>query len=242
MSKTVISVESVNFSYAGPLVLEDINLAVSENEFLGVVGPNGGGKSTLLKLILGLLKPDTGKITVLGKSPEKGREAIGYVPQQTRIKRDFPITVEDAVLLGRLGKTKSFWGYSKRDKNITETALRETEIIDLKNRRLSTLSGGQFQRVLIARALVCDPEILILDEPTSNIDLRMEEDIFDLLKKLNERATIIVVSHDVGFISEYVNLVACLNRTLVCHQTSAISGKMIEELYATPVQMIQHIH
>jgi zinc transport system ATP-binding protein len=96
--------------------------------------------------------------------------------------------------------------------------------------------------VLIARALVCDPEILILDEPTSNIDLRMEEDIFDLLKKLNERATIIVVSHDVGFISEYVTQVACLNRTLVCHQTSAISGEMIEELYGTPVQMIQHIH
>ena len=242
MSETVISIENLSFSYGGPLALENINLTVPRNEFLGVVGPNGGGKSTLLRLILGLLKPDTGKITVLGKTPEKGRESIGYVPQHSHIKRDFPITVEDAVLLGRLGKSKSFWGYSKIDKSITEKALRETEIIGLRNRRLNTLSGGQFQRVLIARALVCDPEILILDEPTANIDLRMEEDIFDLLKKLNDRATIIIVSHDVGFISQYVNQVACLNRTMICHQTAAISGEIIEELYGTPVQLIQHIH
>jgi zinc transport system ATP-binding protein len=242
MSNTVIDINNVSFSYGGPPALEHIDLSVGKNEFLGVVGPNGGGKSTLLKLILGLLKPDTGKITVLGKKPEKGRELIGYVPQHSRIKRDFPITVEDTVLLGRLGKTNSFWGYSKQDKEIIEQALNETEISALRHRRLSTLSGGQFQRVLIARALVGDPEILILDEPTSNIDLRMEEDIFDLLKKLNERATIIIVSHDVGFISQYVTQVACLNRTLVCHQTSAISGEMIEELYGTPVQMIRHIH
>lgn len=242
MNETVITIESVSFSYGGPLALENIDLTVTKGEFLGVVGPNGGGKSTLLKLILGLLQPDRGKVTVLGKTPEKGRECIGYVPQHVRFNRDFPITVEDTVLLGRLGKSKSLWGNSKEDKTACEKALRETEITDLKHRRLNTLSGGQLQRVLIARALIGDPEILILDEPTANIDLRVEEDIFGLLKKLNERATIIIVSHDVGFISEYVNRVACLNRTLICHQTSAISGEMIEELYATPVQMIQHIH
>lgn len=242
MSEPVITIDKVSFSYNGPLALENINLSIAKGEFLGVVGPNGGGKSTLLKLVLGLLQPDTGKISVLGSSPEKGRAAIGYVPQQARFKRDFPITVEDTVLLGRLGKSKTLWGYTKKDRKLAEKALRETEILDLKDRRLNTLSGGQFQRVLIARALVCDPEILILDEPTSNIDLRMEEDIFDLLKRINQRATIIVVSHDVGFISQYVSRVACLNRTLICHETSAISGKMIEDLYATPVQMIQHVH
>jgi zinc transport system ATP-binding protein len=242
MSDTIINIENVSFSYGGPLALENITLTVTKGEFLGVVGPNGGGKSTLLKLILGLLKPDTGKVTVLGKPAEKGREQVGYVPQHVRFNRDFPITVEDTVLLGRLGKSKSLWGYTKNDKNLCDQALRETEIFDLKHRRINTLSGGQLQRVLIARALVGDPEILILDEPTANIDLRVEEDIFGLLKKLNERVTIIIVSHDVGFISEYVNRVACLNRTLICHQTSAISGEMIEELYATPVQMIQHIH
>jgi len=242
MNQAVISIENVSFSYGGSMALENINLTVNKGEFLGVVGPNGGGKSTLLKLILGLLQPAKGKITVLGKTPEKGRESIGYVPQHARFNRDFPITVEDTVLLGRLGKSKSLWGYTKSDKTSCDKALRETEIRDLKQRRLNTLSGGQLQRVLIARALVGDPEILILDEPTANIDLRVEEDIFGLLKQLNQRATIIIVSHDVGFISEYVNRVACLNRTLICHQTSAISGEMIEELYATPVQMIQHIH
>lgn len=242
MSKPVIVLDKVSFSYNGPLALDNINLSIAQGEFLGVVGPNGGGKSTLMKLVLGLLQPVTGTITVLDKSPEKGRAAIGYVPQYARFKRDFPITVEDTVLLGRLGKSKTLWGYTKQDRILAAQALRETEILDLKDRRLNTLSGGQFQRVLIARALVCEPEILILDEPTSNIDLRMEEDIFDLLKRINERATIIVVSHDVGFISQYVNRVACLNRTLICHETSAISGEMIEDLYATPVQMIQHVH
>ena len=240
--ESVIKIENVSFSYGGPPALENINLRIEKNEFVGVVGPNGGGKSTLLKLILGFLQPRSGKITVLGKTPKKGREAIGYVPQYAPFKRDFPITVEDTVLLGRLGKSNALWGYSKEDKQKTEQALRETEILNLKHRRLNTLSGGQFQRVLIARALVSDPEIMILDEPTSNIDLRMEEDIFDLLKKLNQRAAIIVVSHDVGFISEYVHRVACLNRTLMCHKTADISGKVIEELYATPVQMIQHVH
>ena len=242
MNEAVINIENVSFSYGGTLALENINLTITKGEFLGVVGPNGGGKSTLLKLVLGLIRPDTGKVSVLDQSPEKGRAQIGYVPQYVRFNRDFPITVEDTILLGRLGKSKSLWGYTKKDKQICDQAMRETEIIDLKQRRLNTLSGGQLQRVLIARALVSDPQILILDEPTANIDLRVEEDIFGLLKKLNERATIIIVSHDVGFISEYVNRVACLNRTLICHQTSAISGEMIEELYATPVQMIQHIH
>ncbi|MGD8592915.1 MAG: ABC transporter ATP-binding protein [Gammaproteobacteria bacterium] len=242
MSESIISIENVSFSYGGPLALENINLTVRKGEFLGVVGPNGGGKSTLLKLILGLFRPDAGKLTVLGKTPEKGREHIGYVPQHVRFNRDFPITVEDTILLGRLGKSKSLWGYAVKDKQLCAKVMQETEIDDLKQRRLNTLSGGQLQRVLIARALVSDPEILILDEPTANIDLRVEEDIFGLLKRLNERVTIIIVSHDIGFISEYVNRVACLNRTLLCHETSAISGKMIEDLYATPVQMIQHIH
>jgi zinc transport system ATP-binding protein len=240
--ESIITIDNVSFSYGGPQALENITITVPKGEFLGVVGPNGGGKSTLLKLILGLLRPDTGKISVLGKSPEKGRESIGYVPQHVRFNRDFPITVEDTVMLGRLGKSRSIWGYTQNDKRLCRQAMRETEIIDLKNRRLNTLSGGQLQRVLIARALISDPQILILDEPTANIDLRVEEDIFDLLKKLNKRATIIIVSHDVGFISKYVNRVACLNRTLICHQTSDISGEMIEDLYATPVQMIQHIH
>jgi len=240
--ETVIKVDDVNFSFDGPLVLEHISLDILKGEFLGIVGPNAGGKSTLLKLMLGLLEPDSGRITILGKPPKRGRSAIGYVPQYAGFERTFPITVQDAVMLGLVGKSRLVFGYSSDDYQCAQDALKETEITDLKGRLLSTLSGGQLQRVLIARALVSKPEILILDEPTSNIDSRIEEDIFDLLKKLNERSTILVVSHDVGFISEYVTRVACLNRTLVCHETAAISGKTIEELYGSPVHMIQHSH
>lgn len=240
--ETIIKVDNVSFSFDGPVVLDHVSLDVMKGEFLGIVGPNAGGKSTLLKLILGLLEPDSGRITVMGKSPKRGRLAIGYVPQYASFERSFPITVQDTVLLGLVGKSRSTFGYNKADYQRVRDALQETETEDLEGRLLHTLSGGQLQRVLIARALVSKPDILILDEPTSNIDSRVEEDIFDLLKKLNERSTILVVSHDIGFISEYVTRVACLNRTLVCHETAAISGKTIEELYGSPVHMIQHSH
>lgn len=241
-NQDVIKVEGVSFRFDGPLILDNVSLAIKEGEFLGIVGPNGGGKSTLLKLILGLLKPGSGRIRVLGKPPRKGRAEVGYVPQYAGFERNFPITVRQAVLLGRMGKTSAMFGFNARDNELADVALAETEIADLKDRLLNTLSGGQFQRVLIARSLVSEPAILMLDEPTANIDTRMEEDIFDLLKRLNKRITIIVVSHDIGFISEYVTMVACLNKTLVCHETASISGKTIEELYGAPVHMIQHNH
>lgn len=239
----VIDINNVSFRFDGPSVLKDITLQVYRREFLGIVGPNGGGKSTLLKLILGLIEPSNGTIKVLSKSPHKARLKIGYVPQYVQFERNFPITVEDAVLLGRVRKPSiSSLRYSTVDRQAVSKALKETEIEPLKGRRLSELSGGQFQRVLIARALVADPEILILDEATSNIDLKVEEDIFALLKKLNEQTTVIVVSHDIGFISEYVTRVACLNNTLVCHETSAISAEALEELYGAHVHMIDHHH
>ncbi|MEJ2346758.1 MAG: ABC transporter ATP-binding protein [Gammaproteobacteria bacterium] len=238
-----ISLEDVSFAYVpDQWALEHIDLQVEQGEFLGLVGPNGGGKSTLLKLVLGLLEPAAGRVRVLGRDPEAGRAAIGYVPQHAAFARDFPVSVEDAVLLGRLGRTRLLGGYRAADRRIAREAMVEAQILELKDRRLSTLSGGQFQRMLIARALVGEPSILILDEPTANVDQRIETDVFDLFKELNQRMTVVVVSHDLGFISEYVTRVACLNRTLVCHHTADISGEMIEELYATPVRMIEHRH
>ncbi len=239
---TIINLDNVSFSYTNIPVVRDINLAVSEGEFLGVIGPNAGGKSTLLKLMLGLLQPDKGNITVFGKSPEKGRSRIGYVPQYPAFSRDFPINVRDAVLLGRLGETRWYGGYTREDKEIAMNSLKTVEIDNICNQTIDSLSGGQLQRVLIARALASRPDILILDEPTANIDVRAEEDIFALLKQYNDHMTIIVVSHDIGFISGYVDRVACLNQTLLCHTTSEISGKTIEELYGAPVKMIQHAH
>ena len=239
---TIINIDDVSFSYSNIPVVRNVNLAVREGEFLGVIGPNAGGKSTLLKLILGLLQPDAGEITVFGKRPEKGRSRIGYVPQHPAFSRDFPINVRDAVLLGRLGETRWYGGYTQEDKEIAINALKVVEIDNIRNQTIDSLSGGQLQRVLIARALASRPDILILDEPTANIDVRAEEDIFGLLKQYNDHMTIIVVSHDIGFISGYVDRVACLNQTMLCHTTSEISGKTIEELYGAPVRMIQHVH
>jgi zinc transport system ATP-binding protein len=237
-----ISLRGISFSYGGPQVLEDISLEVAEGDFLGVVGPNAGGKSTLLKIILGLLQPDSGEVRVLGRPPLEVRRQIGYVPQYPEFRRDFPITVKEAVLMGRIGHGGLFGGYSRTDREITGRVLEETEVSDLASRRISTLSGGQLQRVLVARALACQPRILILDEPTANIDLRVESEIFELLKEISRRMTIVVVSHDVGFVSRYVNRVACLAQTLMCHHTSAIDGKIINELYGMDVRMVEHLH
>ncbi len=236
----VITLDHVSFSYEGPPVLEDIDLTVTQGEFLGLVGPNGSGKSTLLKVILGLLAPTSGQIMVMGRRPVDARDLIGYVPQFGTFVPDFPISVEETVLLGRLGKTRVVGGYRSEDRTLARQAMSDAGILDLRNRPLGNLSGGQLQRVLIARALVIEPEILLLDEPTSNVDLRAEEDIFELLKRLNEQMTIIVVSHDIGFISQYITHVACLNRTLLCHQTAALTSDVIEQLYGRPVRMIRH--
>ena len=237
-----IEINGVSFSYNGLSVLENVSLVVPQNEFLGVVGPNAGGKSTLLKIVLGLLEPERGTTKVLGKSPYKARKEIGYVAQYPTFPRDYPINVEQTVLMGRVGVTRSIAGYTNSDTTVARQAMVETEIDNISSRRLNTLSGGQLQRVLLARALVSEPKLLLLDEPTANIDTRIESEIFDLFKQLNERMTIVVVSHDIGFISGYVERVACLNRTLVCHDTEAIDGQIVQELYGSDVHMVAHHH
>ncbi len=247
---TVIDLHAVDFSYGAVPVLSAIDVQIAEGEFLGIVGPNAGGKSTLLKLILGLLQPQAGKIRVLGQQPRFASRLLGYVPQYPSFPRDFPITVEQVVQLGRLGVTRptgwrgALWPgrVSRADRDFTREALTEVEAGDIATCQIGCLSGGQLQRVLLARALVGDPRILILDEPTANIDQRLESEIFDLLELLNERMTILVVSHDVAFISRYVSRVACINRTLVCHRTDAIDGQVIQDLYGEHVRMIAHGH
>lgn len=242
MNSPLIDIDNVSFSYGGPLALEKVSLQIAEGEFLGIVGPNAGGKSTLLKIILGLLKPSRGKVTVANKAPIDATGIVGYVPQYTRFASDFPITVEQAVLMGRLGNTRWWGGYSKHDKLIAHQTLEETETLNLAKRPLDTLSGGQLQRVLLSRALATEPSVLLLDEPTANIDQRVEVEIFDLLRNLNKRMTILVVSHDIGFISAYVTRVACLSRSLVCHDTAHIDGKLLDELYGSHVHAVEHQH
>jgi len=242
MKQPVIDISNVSFSYGYAGILENITLSIQEEEFFGIIGPNAGGKSTLLKLMLGMLDADTGSVRVFDQPPADVRTRIGYVPQFPSYRRDFPITVAEVVIMGRLGITSLFGGYSTRDRDFARTAMQALEVDTIAQQQVSGLSGGQIQRMLIARALASEPELLILDEPTANIDIRAEEDIFSLLKKYNDHMTIIVVSHDISFISSYVDRVGCLNRTLVCHETGEISGKTIEELYGAPVKIIDHAH
>jgi len=240
MSKEVIRLDDVWVKYGDLTILEDINLSVQNLDFLGIIGPNGGGKTTLLKVILGLIKPARGKVTVLGNPPEKSRRFVGYVPQITQFDRDFPITVLEVVLMGRLGR-KGFLGkYSEEDKKTAHEALESVEMLELKNRQVGKLSGGQLQRVLLARALATDPRILLLDEPTASIDEPTKTELYELLKNLNKKITIILVSHDIGVISSYVDKIACLNRRLFYHGSKEIEMETIEKTYQCPVDLIAH--
>ena len=236
----VIELENVWFAYNGSPVLEDVNLVVKEQDFLSIVGPNAGGKTTILRLILGLIRPTRGSVKVFGNSPVKARPRIGYMPQQTSLDPLFPVSVLDVVLMGRLGTGIHFGFHAKADKEAAEEALRRVELYDIRHRPFSELSGGQSQRVLIARALVSGPELLLLDEPTANVDIAVETELYDLLDQLNKKMTIVLVTHDLGFVSRYVKNVACVNRRVVEHPTCDISGEMINEIYGTDVHIIRH--
>ncbi|MDT8272403.1 MAG: ABC transporter ATP-binding protein [Desulfomonilia bacterium] len=236
----IIEFSKVNFSYNGALVLEEVNLLVHQGAFLSLVGPNGGGKTTILKIILGLLRPDSGIVRVFGNSPLKARARIGYMPQHASLDPLFPVTVMDVVLMGRLGQNRTFGFYSRKDRIAAEEALKRVELHDTRTRSFSELSGGQAQRVLLARALVTGPELLILDEPMAHVDIAVETELHELLKELNRDMTIVLVTHDLGFVSRYVTSVACVNRRVLEHPTCDISGEMIHELYGTHVHMIRH--
>jgi len=236
----VVSVANVSFAYDHLSVLEDINLTIHKGDFLGIIGPNGGGKTTLVKIILGLLKPQKGTINVLGTSPKNARSQVAYVPQHAPEDREFPITVWEVALQGRL--QSSGWGYryTREDRQRAADELQRVEMWEFRKRPISALSGGQRQRVFLARALCRDPEILFLDEPTVGIDSRAQENIYDLLQKLNQHITIVIITHDIGVISQYVRSVACVNRILIAHNEGLITAEMLEKTYNCPVDLIAH--
>lgn len=240
MSKVVASLRDVSVSLAGQEVLTDVNLDIHAGEFLGVVGPNGSGKTTLLRVMLGLVSPDSGSVELFGRAPREARGEIGYVAQFATFRRDFPISVEQTVLLGRLGISRGFGRYNSEDRAAASEALNQVGAWDLRTKPIGELSGGQLQRVLIARALAGRPRILLLDEPTSNVDVAAEEGIFGLLRQLSHSMAIVLVSHDVGFVSEYVSRVACVNRTVACHPTAEITPEVLHGLYGHGVHVIDH--
>ncbi len=239
----VIQIKDLDFSYqAGIPVLKSVNLQVYENEFLGIVGPNGGGKTTLLGLILGLLTPQRGEILLLGQHPKNARGKIGYVPQFIGFRRDFPLVVRDVVLMGCLGTQKSILKYSSEERDRADQLLMRLGLSEVKEKLISSLSGGQIQRTLIARALVSEPRILLLDEPTSNIDQSGEKDIYHLIKEVVGDMTVVIVSHDVSFISTYVNRVACVNTGVNVHHANELKESHILEMYGHPLYGIHHHH
>jgi zinc transport system ATP-binding protein len=239
-AKPVIEVEHVSFSYNGSFVLEDVDLIVDPKDFVSIIGPNGGGKTTLLKLIIGMYKPATGTVRVFGRPPQEVRSRIGYMPQYLLFDPSFPVSVFDVVLMGCLGKTNPIGPYSRSCKEAAYESIEKVGLTDLASRPYSALSGGQRQRTLIARALASRPEMLLLDEPTSNLDVQMERDLYELLKKLNDDLTIVTVSHDLGFVSTYVKTVVCVKRRATVHPTAALTGSDITDIYGTGVCAVMH--
>ena len=213
----VIGLEKVSFKYDQDWILKDIDLSVKKKDFLGIVGPNGGGKTTLLKIILGLLKPSKGKVRTSG--------VISYVPQYLTFDKYHPVSVEDVVLMGLLDKMSAGLIHSKQNHEKANDIMDTMGILGVKNKRFGELSGGQRQRVLIARAVINGPDILILDEPTANIDKAAQETVQRLLVKLNEKITLLMVSHHFDFITSDVNKVICVDKTMHIHPTYTIAGK-----------------
>jgi zinc transport system ATP-binding protein len=241
MNGPIIHLEDVWFSYDGAPVLEGVCLDIYEHDFLGIIGPNGGGKTTLLKLMLGLLEPDRGSISIMGESPELHRTDIGYVPQYRTFDFGYPVSVIEVVLMGRLGHIRRpFRKYRPEDRRIAEECLALMDIGDLADRQVDELSGGQQQKVILARALATEPRVLLLDEPTNHVDVRTEVHFFEILKQLHEDMAIVLVTHDIGAVSVYVDRIACLNRKLFIHDSGEITGEMLAETYQCPVELIAH--
>ncbi len=239
----VITMEDLAFAYnGGEAVLWDVSLAIAPGDFASIIGPNGGGKTTLLKLMLGLLTPGRGEVRVFGRDPVEARRRIGYMPQHARLDPKFPVSVLDVVLMGRLGRSVRIGPYGRANRSAALAAFGGVGLDDPAARPFADLSGGQRQRTLIARALACEPDLLLLDEPTLNLDVAAQNDLYELLHELNETMTVVVVSHDMAFVSRFVQTVVCVNRKVDVHAASDIAGETISEMYGRAMKMIVHDH
>ena len=236
MTHTIAEITDLCFSYSGKEVLHNVDLVVKRGDFIAVVGPNGGGKTTLLKLIVGLLKPTRGTVKLAGSKAARRGVEIGYVPQQIDHNLSFPATALDVVIMGKhVPENRLLFRRSRQDRRDGMAALEKMGIAEFAGRKISDLSGGQRQRVLIARALVTEPELLVLDEPTASIDSRGQTEFYQLLQGLNKELTIVMVSHDLLSVSAYAKSVACVNRRLHYHQAFKTSGELLDAVYACSV-------
>ena len=234
MSQILLHLDKVSASYSGKTVLKEVTLEIRDDDYMGVIGPNGGGKTTLLKLILGLLKPDSGSVY-----RNIGKNDIGYLPQVNQFDEHFPITVFNVVLSG----LTDGMGILKMKKNRAEHQVDEilwsVGIADLKHRPIGELSGGELQRTMLARAIISAPRLLILDEPNTYVDNRFEQELYRILSELNKRMAIMLVSHDVGTISPFIKSISCVNRSLHFHPSNKITNEQLK-VYNCPIELVTH--
>ncbi len=234
VSKPLIELLNVSTGYESTNVLENVNLKIFPNDFIGVIGPNGGGKTTLVKVILGSLKPRGGKISFYDRKIK-----IGYLPQYHNFDSSFPISVEETILMGLMNQWTPFF----QRKNIIQQKLLQTlerlNISHLRNKYIGELSGGEMQKVFLARAVISEPELLLLDEPDTYIDNRFENELYEILKEINKTTAIVLVSHDAGIISSYVKSIACVNKQVHYHPSNEITEKMLK-VYNCPIDLITH--
>lgn len=243
MNNYAIEVENLNVEYKkGVFALKNISFKIKEGEYLGIIGPNGGGKTTLLKAILNLVEYSNGSIKFFGKNLKQVRKLIGYVPQFSDIDKSFPIVAKEVVLMGTLKSGfHPFFSYSQEAKDKALEVMKEVDIEHLADRTLNTLSGGEFQRLLIARALAQDPKILLLDEPTASVDPSSRDNIYSLLGRLNKKGTtILLVSHDTMAISSQVKSLACISESLVFHGEPELNDAIVEKMYGCQVDLLAH--
>lgn len=247
--QNIIEIDNISFSYGNNLILENISLNIHLGDFLGIVGPNGGGKSTLLKVILGLLKPSGGTVRLFGVDIHSFRDwnKIGYVPQKvTNFDVNFPATVEEVVAMGRFATRGLFRPLIDEDRVIIRDSLKQVELLDYKDRLIGKLSTGQQQRVFIARALAQKPQVIILDEPTVGVDSQTQKDFYSLLQVLNQKLnlTLIMVSHDLDAVAHEVTEVACINRILACHipPSKFFGSDYLKQVYGENIKFMQHKH
>lgn len=236
---SLVEIHNLSAGYGQNIVLRDVNLSIQQLDFVGVIGPNGGGKTTLLKALLGLLSPVSGEINFAESMTEGNSHRIGYLPQINNIDRKFPVTVFDVVRSGLMSRKRLTGRYSSEENDRANELMSEMGISGIRSKAIGELSGGQIQRALLCRALVNSPKLLILDEPNTYVDNRFERELYEKLKVLNEKLAILLVSHDLGTISTYVKSYACVNGSLHYHSGNKVTPELLKS-YECPIQIISH--
>ncbi|MCK9212582.1 MAG: ABC transporter ATP-binding protein [Ignavibacteriaceae bacterium] len=235
----LIEIRHLTVGYEENIILSDVSLTIHDKDFIGVIGPNGGGKTTLLKAILGLLQPFRGEVIFHDCMTEGNHHRIGYLPQINNIDRKFPISVSEVVKSGLMSKKVIIKKYALKDLEYAGELMNEMGIYEIRNKAIGELSGGQIQRTLLCRALVNHPKLLVLDEPNTYVDNRFEKELYEKLRRFNESIAILLVSHDIGTISTYVKSIACVNHSLHYHPGNKITPELMEA-YECPIQIITH--